>query len=411
MTKTQELKIFNYNGITHIGNVRKENEDTFEQIESVNGSVFVICDGMGGVKGGKQAAEKALGEIKQFISEEWYDNPKDLLTESITRANIAVYNLFPNDQKKPGTTVVMALVRENKIWYAHAGDSRLYYFTGKKLFQITKDHSYVAELLEKNLISEEESYNHPRKNEITKALGTSHFIDPTICKYPIEPSDEDFLLLCSDGLVNEISNKEISEVLIENGTLGHKTERLINKALENGGTDNITVQLLQFYNTGKAQNISFTFKDKKDKKTGKYKIITLFFAFIILLSIAFLVNEFVKSDDVVKEQTTYKSHLNVKINDNKDTLAEIFVLSQYSPEQVSDQFNTDLREIGYVSGRNDSQFSKYYIPVKNICIFGIGNSMVMHPEVSNERMIDLIIVNNKNELFFSPGEIFLIPKE
>jgi len=412
LTKTQELKNFSYFGITHVGNVRAENEDFYDYFETINGSAFIICDGMGGVKGGKIAAETAVLEIKLFLSEEWNEDPKSLMAEAVSRANNAIFERFSSETQKPGTTVVLALIRQNKIWYTHAGDSRLYYFTGKKLFQLTKDHSYVMDLVDKKIISEDEAATHPRRNEITKALGIQFLIDPSICNKSLEPADNDHLLLCSDGLVNELSNKEISEILINEKDTKAKAKKLLKKALDNGGIDNITIQLLTFYNTGKDENIDFLKERLTNKSKRKYKIITFFFSIIIILTTGFFLKEFIIKEKTVVQNSSYKSGLTVFKSDGTDTLVELFLLNDLETKQILEKFHADMGEIGHVTGKSDAtELSKYYIPVKCIRSFRTGSVMYSIPDISKKNMIDIMIANNKEKMYFSPGEIYIIPKD
>lgn len=411
MTKTKELKNFEYHGETHIGNVRNENEDAFAYIDSVNGSLFVICDGMGGIKGGKLAAETAVEEIKRCFSLEWFDNPKDLLTESVIRANTAVFNLFPEAIMKPGTTVILALIRNNKIWYAHAGDSRIYYYSGKKLFQLTRDHSYVANLVEQKILSEEEALNHPRKNEITKAIGIHAFIDPSICPKPIETADNDYLLLCSDGLINELSKKEVSQVLSEESNIQHKTEELLKKALDKGGVDNITLQLVRFFNTGREEREIFLPPRKKEERTRKYKLITLFFSIVIIISFFFLIRDFIKIKKTTHIEKAIKSNLNVKINNKKDTLRELFLLSTMKTDEISKRFNIHISELGYESVNIQHSYKKYFIPVVSINLIGISPALYSSVLNNSNSLINIMIANRKNELYFKPGEVLIFPKE
>ena len=140
-----------------------------------------------------------------------------------------------------GTTVVCAIVKSNAVQYAHVGDSRIYLFHKKALFQLTKDHSMVQELIEQGTITEEESYSHPQKNLITRALGVSQDVQPDCGEVAL--SDGDVLLLCSDGLSNYVTADEIVEVL-EHVPFYEMADALVEKALQAGGLDNITVLLV-----------------------------------------------------------------------------------------------------------------------------------------------------------------------
>jgi len=207
MSNTKELHNYTYFGISDKGNFREYNEDRFAHVESINGSLFILCDGMGGVKGGDIAAEITIKSIEYYVAENWEDDAFALIRNAINVANTDVYNYFQNENSllKAGTTLVLVLIRNNKLYYAHVGDSRIYYMAGKKLFPITSDHSYVMSLVKKNIITEEEAREHPRRNEILKAIGIRENVEPTICSKAILPADNDTIILCSDGLTNELN--------------------------------------------------------------------------------------------------------------------------------------------------------------------------------------------------------------
>src|ERR1035437_3147615 len=173
-----------------------------------------------------------------------------------------------------GTTAVLLIIKDDAVYYAHIGDSRIYYFHEKKLFQITSDHSFVQDLVNSGLLNQDEAEKHPRKNEITRALGIGPNIDPTICNIPITAVEKDCFLLCSDGLTGMVSNSFICEVLSnQNQELQVKVSTLINEAKANGGLDNVTVQLIEF---DKTANVESNFKPpvtlrKTESKTRKWK--------------------------------------------------------------------------------------------------------------------------------------------
>ncbi len=413
MTKTQELKNFSYFGSSHIGNVREENEDSYAHFETVNGTVFILCDGMGGIKGGKEAAEITIKQIEKYITEDWEDNPQKLLQNSIEFANKKVCNFFrkKGTPLKPGTTIVIVLIRDNKVYYAHVGDSRIYYQTGKKIFKLTKDHSYVMNLVDQKIITEEEAGEHVRRNEITKAIGIRETAEPTICNEAISPTDDDFILLCSDGLTNELSNKEILEVLLNNKKTDEKVDVLINDAIENGGNDNITVQLIRFYNTGKEANPDFI--KKHTKARSRIKPIYLFIFILILAGITTIIIRIgTKQNFIEKQNNISKSTLLLYKAKNKDSLIPIFLKAYVKPEEISEKYHLKPKDIGDSLGLIKSEkFIKYYIPVKVVYDYRAGKNIYSYPTIHKKNLIDIIIVNGKKELYFKPGEKIIIPKK
>lgn len=234
---------------TDIGNQRTENQDSYRAGRMPGGTVWaVVCDGMGGARGGKLASSMACAGMEEAFHAGIgaVKNSADaaaFLRAAINYTNTAVYNksLTSPEVRGMGTTVVCAIVKSNAVQYAHVGDSRIYLFHKKALFQLTKDHSMVQELIEQGTITEEESYSHPQKNLITRALGVAQDVQPDCGEVAL--SDGDVLLLCSDGLSNYVTADEIVEVL-EHVPFYEMADALVEKALQAGGLDNITVLLV-----------------------------------------------------------------------------------------------------------------------------------------------------------------------
>ncbi len=250
MAKTKDLKNFDFGNSTDVGLVRQENEDYMGYFESINGHVFIVCDGMGGHVGGAAASRIAVENIRAFLENHYFDLPEDALTAGIEFANSVVYKRSRDnaDLAGMGTTIVMAIVRSDKVFYAHVGDSRIYIFSENKLYRLTLDHSYVQTLVDQGLIKEEEMEEHPRKNEITRALGIGPDIEISVGSAPVIPANGDILLLCTDGLTGMLKDDEIEAVLAEDVSVQHKAMKLTQLANDKGGVDNITEQLILFYN-------------------------------------------------------------------------------------------------------------------------------------------------------------------
>lgn len=240
---------------SHKGMVRKANEDYFESFDSPCGQVVVVCDGMGGHVGGAKASRTAVAAIRKHLTETDYADPRQALYNALIQANEAVitYGQTHPELKGLGSTCVILLVRDNQVYYAHVGDSRIYLFSHQTLTQITEDHSYVQLLVNAGEITAEEAEHHPRKNEITNALGLENMKPPTVATNPIAPQQGDCFLLCSDGLSGMVSDNEIQATL-ENDRLSvqEKAEHLVDLANAAGGVDNITVQLVAFGASAKA---------------------------------------------------------------------------------------------------------------------------------------------------------------
>lgn len=233
-------------GQTHIGLMRENNQDALEYGALDSSTQYaVVCDGMGGANGGNIASKIAVEVIGSRIREGFQADAvkaENLLKSAMATANSGVYD---RAQQQPeligmGTTVVAVVTCGRKAYISHVGDSRLYLWRNRELIAVTRDHSVVQQLIESGQITEEEAKSHPRKNYITRALGVNDHESGEYDELDLESGDR--LLLCTDGLTNEVSKEAI----------GHKLELpaeqavhdLIRAALDGGGADNITVILM-----------------------------------------------------------------------------------------------------------------------------------------------------------------------
>ena len=243
------LKI-NSNLLTDVGLVRKANEDCFGEVDTSsttkNGHVFIVCDGMGGHVGGAVASKMASDCIIDFFNKEFYDNIYLAIEKSISFANNQVFLRSQSDPslKGMGTTCTVLVHRNNELFIGHVGDSRIYIQTDSKLSRLTKDHSYVQTLVDKGEITDAEMELHPRKNELTQALGVSDSVNVDVCNTPILPKVGDKILMCSDGLCGFVSDNVISQALNSDSIL-KSNNALISLANNAGGGDNITVGLIE----------------------------------------------------------------------------------------------------------------------------------------------------------------------
>lgn len=232
-----------------IGLVRSTNQD------ACTGGVFsgdaawaVVCDGMGGANGGNIASSVAVKEISRRLKRGYRDNLNDdeivdLLTEIVQKANNKLYKIQKNDSelRGMGTTVELVLVKSNKVHVVHAGDSRVYSIRGRKIKQLTIDHSVVQEMVTKGEITKEQAMTHPNKNIITRALGIvpEIHLDYIECEY----ETNDHIVICTDGLSNYI--KPADFVRMSRLHKGEEyTQTLVDAAKDLGGSDNITVAVI-----------------------------------------------------------------------------------------------------------------------------------------------------------------------
>lgn len=237
-------------GRTDVGRKRAANEDNMSNAITQNGLVAVVCDGMGGHVGGATASRIAVNCIIEHLNNVYYDDPRIAIGESIDAANRAILheaNEHP-ELTGMGSTCVLLLVRGGKVYIGHVGDSRIYLVRSKKIAQLTKDHSYVQMLVDCGEITKEQAEHHPRKNEITNALGIPNMSPATVADDAIIPEAGDCFVLCSDGLSGMVSDDIINKVVSKQTEMNaqERVDRLVTLANDNGGVDNITVQLVEF---------------------------------------------------------------------------------------------------------------------------------------------------------------------
>ena len=237
-------------GKTDVGRKRAANEDNMYNAITQNGLVSVVCDGMGGHVGGATASKIAVSTIIENLNNVYYDDPRIAIGESIDRANRAIIQKTTEQPELAGmgSTCVLLLVRSGKVYIGHVGDSRIYLVRSKRIVQLTKDHSYVQMLVDCGEITKEQAEHHPRKNEITNALGIPNMSPATVADDAIVPEAGDCFVLCSDGLSGMVSDDTICKIISRQSEMNaqERVDRLVALANENGGVDNITVQLVEF---------------------------------------------------------------------------------------------------------------------------------------------------------------------
>ena len=247
-----------------VGLVRSANEDFIgDFITKDNLRVFVVCDGMGGHVGGAKASQTAVNSISEYFN----GNPSGIvqvaLKEAIEFANIQIYGEAQTNPSLSGmgTTCVVLAEKDGLLYLAHVGDSRCYIFSDNKLYRITKDHSYVQTLVDKGEISDAEMESHPRKNELTKALGISDSIEVEVVPDPIKAKKSDKFLLCSDGLTGLVTDKTIAKTIRDNSDLNSCVNKLIKLAEDGGGHDNISTDLIE---VGESEHKTSSFVSKNN---------------------------------------------------------------------------------------------------------------------------------------------------
>ncbi len=231
--------------ITDIGAVRSDNQDSL-RIEWLDEgtALAVVCDGMGGAKAGSVASRMAVSEFVEALRTKTPDITwSQAMERAVGRANTRVYDasLRNVDCQGMGTTLVAALVTEQTLYILNVGDSRCYEIAEGKIAQITRDHSLVEDLLERGDITREQARVHPQKNLITRALGVDYSVKADIFQ---RPNCGGYLLLCSDGLSNMVTDEELRLEVVSDDK-ENCCRRLLQRALDRGAPDNVTVIVVQ----------------------------------------------------------------------------------------------------------------------------------------------------------------------
>lgn len=231
-----------------IGLKRKENQDNCKyNVISPSCAWAIVCDGMGGMKGGYIASLTAVEVISDYLSKYYTEQTPEkdipaILISALEKANDEIYVQGATEELfGMGTTCDVVIVRDSRLFCVHVGDSRTYLIRNDKVIQITEDHSLVQEMVKRGEITPEQAQHHPNKNFITRALGVNAqvFIDSIESDF----KDGDVILMCSDGLSNYVEADDFLDVLNSENE-ENVTEKFVALANERGGSDNITVTVI-----------------------------------------------------------------------------------------------------------------------------------------------------------------------
>ncbi|WP_409968759.1 Stp1/IreP family PP2C-type Ser/Thr phosphatase [Bengtsoniella intestinalis] len=235
---------------TDIGLVRKSNQDACAVTELAGMTLCVVCDGMGGTAGGQVASNLAVESFTSYMQTHMKPLMKLEVLDQLGKDGVAAANhviheeaLHSEQYRNMGTTLVAALIHGTGAIVWNVGDSRAYHVSKNGIRQISKDHSLVESLVESGELTQEEARFHPKRNYITRALGTDAAV---LCDSYIETcSAEDCLLLCSDGLMKTVDDQEMLFEIIHGESLDNSLDRLFDIAKERGAPDNVTAVLVQ----------------------------------------------------------------------------------------------------------------------------------------------------------------------
>jgi len=237
-------------GITDQGVVRAQNQDAF-YLKFLREDLLlaIVCDGMGGAKAGNVASSLAVDTAANYLE----GVPMDKLAahgggKLCDAARLANRAVCVKAHREPdchgmGTTMVSVILGGNKLWVLNVGDSRAYHISGEGIKKVTRDHSVVEELVHRGKITPEEARTHPKKNLITRCLGSESDSDPDLFEMKVHPGD--YLLLCTDGLSNMLTDQELLYEVIHGGSPETCCQRMLTIALERGAPDNVTAVLIE----------------------------------------------------------------------------------------------------------------------------------------------------------------------
>lgn len=233
--------------LTDVGLERAVNEDRCALISTSHGVCHLVLDGMGGVEGGEFAAQLSVDSVQRCLMAE-HREPMDAICHALEDANRTIVLRRQNRKfSEMGTTIVGVIIEGSAVAIAHVGDSRAYLVSGEEMRQLTVDHTYVQQLVDRHEISREEALPHPQSHILTQCLGSSPDLRVEATQYwiwPLEPEEQtDFIVLCTDGLYSMISEDEIFS-MVTSLTPRKACQELINLANARGGFDNITVSIV-----------------------------------------------------------------------------------------------------------------------------------------------------------------------
>ncbi|MBW4472655.1 MAG: serine/threonine-protein phosphatase [Stenomitos rutilans HA7619-LM2] len=233
-----------FTGLTDVGLLRSVNQDAY--YIDANGRFFIVADGMGGHAGGQEASRLATQAIQTHLTDHWEtaESSRSLLEGAFFKANQAILadQRSHPERSDMGTTAVVVVFRDEQVWCAHTGDSRLYRLRGAKLDQITEDHTWVARAMKVGELTPDQARVHPWRHVLAQCLGREDLHQIEVQSLAVQGGDR--LLLCSDGLTEEVSDQLIASHLKSIRACERAAIALIDAAKNHGGRDNITVVIV-----------------------------------------------------------------------------------------------------------------------------------------------------------------------
>jgi serine/threonine protein phosphatase PrpC len=399
---------FSFGNKTDVGMVREGNEDYLASFKTEAGHVFIVCDGMGGHASGEVASRLAVDTIKSYLEENADKHCKidEVLTDALHQANSAIMQIAAKspEYQGMGTTCVILLIKPGQAYMANVGDSRIYVIRNKKIYQLTKDQSFVQSLIDNGYLSYRDAESHPRKNELLQALGVAKVLQPDVSLVPLNVYRDDTFLLCSDGLSGMLNDDEILETS-KNLDPIDASNALVERANKNGGLDNVTVQIVKilkgkeipFHEIGKPPQGALTKDDSgvqpqgvvtsvstgsanQSKKSKKSLALMIILSAVILFSVLLYFSFFWKKES--NENIESKSNTNTSTNDTlvqnkRDSSLRIFFEKVYKGNETvhfrpsDDSGNVKLESIRYVDSKGNDSIKNFENLLIDIRKFGL----------------------------------------
>jgi PPM family protein phosphatase len=232
--------------ISRVGLKRTNNEDAASVFETENGLLAVLCDGLGGNRGGEIASSVTVQSVYDFFVANTHEDVLDKIRDAIVYANKLLVDKAEVDQELKGmaTTIEVLYLNKTHAYWAHVGDSRIYYLRGGKLKQVTKDHSLVQKLVDEGFLSMKEAENHPNKNIIMRAIGDNSQPDIDSSKIKLNASESIKFFICSDGVSGVLKDYEIENIL-NIYSMDEASDKLSKVIEERGAPDNYTFVIVE----------------------------------------------------------------------------------------------------------------------------------------------------------------------
>ena len=348
---TSKLK-YTFGNHSDVGKKRKINQDSFGTAKNDWGEIFIVADGMGGHKGGEVASKITVDHMcNEFKLASSDTSPAVFLERSINSANEVVSSKAKEgpDYEGMGTTVVAVIIKDEEAHIGHVGDSRVYIFRNSQPCFITKDHSFVQDLVDQGLISEEEAEDHPKKNRILQAIGTGS-VKPDIITKKLYKGDH--ILMCSDGLSGEVKQSELIRELRSSEPM-KACKNLVDLANDRGGPDNITVIAVDVEKGAKPPKLIS--KPLEDNKGVRLELIIIV---LILLCLGFVIyNKYSEEEptlDIKITRPTFEDSTKIEEEDNEELIEQD---KEVTPEETK-QPEKDLEPTKDSSSVNDQKLDK-----------------------------------------------------